>query len=552
MCPLLPGQRLNILEVPTESISRSSSQIPDVFTRNPADKYQKPVPPKPLPSSRLDDLCMESYKVPMQSLQGGPRSATHPPSGSMSRGFERHARSASSTSPQHSRGAVFAEFKGLKDRLVATKRSANPLQQELQIGVPTLVSTTAEVLDLVPLSRTSKSLRRAPQTSSSLPPPVTAKVMREFSPLGSHPIEPMQDFDFGFSQRASSDEKRSSRRYHSRASSATTSSGRLSSGRARASSLDVRRTRHFLSPNEPWVSTPRPHQTFNAEAGPAPMLQRPSGSLEPPSMDDRPSSRHGADMDLSLRGSLLDVEKDLPPLPRYLVPAPLFAYNGTTPTPGLVDREEGLVQVPEQGHDEQCSEEVVEPLREPVIEAEDLCKIEDEKYRSHFSTWSTESSTFSVPTTDEDATHSPTFSSFTSDSSDMGGSPQRISGPFTHGDQVYDSNDNGLSESFFGASPPSSPPKLSLKSLHISSFGPSLLNLNVDGNRPRSAVHRQVACFGLGFQGYSLPEDETESQTTITKIASREEPAVVNGRESSVSHLEKLMSEFGYLGDALL
>jgi hypothetical protein len=217
-----------------------------------------------------------------------------------------------------------------------------------------------------------------------------------------------------------------------------------------------------------------------------------------------------------------------------------------------VNCEEKPVQVQEQEHNEQCSKGVVEPLQEPASEADDLFQIENEKYRSHFSTWSTESSTFSVPTTDEDVIQSPTLSSFTSNSSDTGGSPRRISGPFTHGDQIYDTNDKNLSEGFFTASPPSSPPKLSLKALHISSFGPGLLNMNVDGNRPRSAVHRQAACFGLGFQGYSLPEDETESQATITKIASREEPAVMNGRESSVSHLERLMSEFGYLGDALL
>lgn len=549
MCPLLPGQRLNVLEVPMESRSSGSSQSLDVFTRNPADKYITPVPPKPLPSPRLGDLCIEPYKVYMQSTRGGPRSATYPPSGPMSRGFERHTRSTSSTSPQRTRGAMFTEFKGLKDRLVASKRSASTNPKELQIGVPTLMSTTAEDVDLVPLSRTSKSLRRAPQTSSSLPPPVSVSRMREFSPLGSHPVEPIQDFDFGFSQRASSDAQRSSKRYHSRASSATTASVKTSSGRARASSMDTRRTQYYLSPNEPWTSTPQPDHKFVKEVAPAPVLQRPT-YLELPSTDQRPSSSHGGDRSPSLHGSL-DKHKDLPPLPRYLVPAPLFACKSSALSPVLVQGEEEYEQVQEQEQG-QGSEQVPEPLQEPSSEAEIRLIAEKEKCRSHFSTWSTESSTFSVPTTDEDVVHSPTFSSFTSNSSDIGGSPQRMCGPFTHGDQNYDFTDEDVDKGIFTVSLSSSPPKLSLDPFRISAFGPSLLNIDIDDHRPRSVVHRQAMCFGVGFQGYSLPEDEMESQTTITKIASREEPVVANGRESSVNHLERLMSEFGYLGDAVL
>ncbi|KAF2797154.1 hypothetical protein K505DRAFT_334550 [Melanomma pulvis-pyrius CBS 109.77] len=544
LCPLLPGQRLNVLEVPTETRSRSGSESSHVFTRNPRDKYQTPVPPKPLPSPRLGDLCIESYVPMYSSLQGGPRSATHPPKDqSMSHGFERHARSASSTSPQHSRGAVFTEFKGLKDRLVASKRSpsTSPRQptgvRELQIGAPTLVSTTAEEVNLVPLSRTSASLR-VPRTSSSLPPPVTANKMRGFSPLGSHPVSPPQQFDFGFSDATLSQGERSSRRSRSRASSTiATTEFKLGHSRARANSADTRRTRHYLSPNEPWVSTPKPRQSFDREIGPAPVLQRPSTLLEPPSTDDRPSSSHGGDRSPSLRRSPLDKDKDLPPLPRYLVPAPLFACNSTAPSPIITQGEEAQAPVPEPE-----KEKAVE-----IKEAEIRLVIER---RGHFSTWSSESSTSSCPTTDDDAIHSPTFSSLTSDSSDMGGSPQRMLDPFTHGDQTYTLTDKDLEDSDFPSTLSSSPPQLQLNPLHISTFGPSLLQLDVhlEGSAPR----RQAACFGLGFQGYSLPEDETESQATITKVVTPSEPAITNGRESSVSHLQKLMNEFGYLGDAVL
>src|SRR5688572_27554314 len=81
VCPLLPGQRLNILEIPMETRSRSSSGSSvssGVFTRDPQDKFLNPTPPKPLPSPRLGDLCIEPYSASLQ-VKPPPRSATVSP-----------------------------------------------------------------------------------------------------------------------------------------------------------------------------------------------------------------------------------------------------------------------------------------------------------------------------------------------------------------------------------------------------------------------------------------------------------------------------------------
>ncbi|KAF2715435.1 hypothetical protein K504DRAFT_446296 [Pleomassaria siparia CBS 279.74] len=545
LCPLLPGQRLNILEVPMESQSSNSPHFPDAFTRNPADKFQTPVPPKQFPSPRLGDLCTQPYTVPMQSVRRGPRSATHPPPVSMSHGFEGHARSASSPSTQTPRGAVYTEFKGLKDRFVASKRSVSPNQRELQIGAPVLVSSTAEDVDLIPLSRTSASLRRprTPLPPSPPSPAAIATLMREYSPLGSHPVEPRQDFDCGFSDHASSDVNQPSRRSRSRPSSnVITLEQNLVTGRARANSADTRRTRHYLSPNEPWVSTPKNQDRFENELAPAPVLQRPA-MLEPPSTEDRPSSRNGGDRSPSLRRFPINIDKDLPPLPQYLVPAPLYTCSPVQPSPQVAQDEEEQIQ--------QLDTELVPlPELEQIEEFDPKKEFENRlvtEKRGHFSTWSTESSTLSIASTNEDdAINSPTFSSLPSDY----GSPERTSEPFTHGDQTYDLSDKDLEDSIL-SSLSSSPPQLSLDPLHISTFGSGLLNMNMQIHHDGSAPRRQAVVFGLGFQGYSLPDDETEGQSSLVKMPSREEPAIVNSRVSSVSHLSKMMNEFGYLMDAV-
>lgn len=509
------------------------------------------MPPKPLPSPRLGDLCKETYTVPVHPF-GGPRSATYPStSQSLSPGYQRHARSAS-ISPAIGSTAIFTDFRSLKGKL-AQKRTASHNRdgsrgvRELEIGAPTLISTTAEEVNLVPLPnlrspptssplptpKTSSSLP-TPKTSSSLPSPVTAK-LREFSPLGSHPIDPAKDL---LAPRSAPVDDRPALRPRSRSHAPETTIPEVTQKPAliRAKSADTRRTKIFS--NEPWLSSPRLYDVVPEEwSQPAPVLERPSTSLEPPSNDQRPSSSHGGDRGSSLRGSRLNVDKELPALPYYLTPAPLYACNSEASSSTL----------PETVEDEVEASGDVEV--ETVLTSEKS---------AHFSTWSTESITFSSPTSDEDAILSPTFSSLTSNCSEID-SPNRDSARFSISDYmqspestsptidedvpIEEQYEDTLTQSHLSASPPR------LDELRLSSFGPNLFNLDIQ--HQETAPRRQAACFGLGFESYKLPEDGSTSKTTITAATLGPGPAIKHDRESSVSHMAKLVNEFGFLGDTV-
>lgn len=237
----------------------------------------------------------------------------------------------------------------------------------------------------------------------------------------------------------------------------------------------------------------------------------------------------------------MDKDKELPALPRYLVPAPLFACNNEAASPELQQ------EVETQEEQEIEEEPQPDPADIPLVSG----------VGSRFSAWSTESVTLSSPTSDEDAIHSPTFSSLTSNCSENG-SMKRSSARFSIGDFTsspertsvcIDEEDDHTpedEESSFHLS--ASPPRLD--ELRISSFGPSLFNLDI--HHADAAPRRQAACFGLGFQSYQLPEDDASSKVTIDETTLRPEPAIQHDRGSSVSHLEKLVNEFGFLGDSVI
>jgi hypothetical protein len=337
-CPLLPGQRLNVLELPSEGHSRSKSDPSDGFTRNPRDRYLNPVPPaplslRPIPSPDLRAASSESDRLPLPS-PWAPRSATYPPSDVfLSPNVVRHARSASA-SPHMPSTQLFADFRCLKERLTS-KRSATRLcnsskSRELEIGSPVLISTTAEDLNLIPLAKYRSAPNAAPVPHGARANRSIPTIRKEFSPLGSHPVAPIESVP-------AVERKSSIRRRRSHVPSRViTSETRPGSSRTRANSADTRRTQHYLFSNDPWLSTPKPEQNFELAAPdldkairPTPTLQRPSNSLMLPIPDERPSSRHGSSQTPNLRQSPFD--KELPALPRYLKPAPLFACNDQAP-----------------------------------------------------------------------------------------------------------------------------------------------------------------------------------------------------------------------------
>jgi hypothetical protein len=537
-CPLLPGQRLNVLELPSEGHSRSNSAPSDGFTRNPKDRFLNPVPPAPLgisPHSALASLASHSMPLP---TPWAPRSATYPPPDVfLTPNVLRHARSASA-SPYMPSTPLFTDFKCLKDKLASRSRSSSK-PQELEISMPVLVSTTNEDLNLIPLGQFQAAPTSAPREAA----PTTITVTRPtpthrngFNPLGSNPVNPVCDAEVNHTTPAV-DVRPSHRRRRSHVpSTIITSEFKLDRGRIRANSADTRRTQHYLFSNDPWLSTPKLEQGFEADdvdlpeiVQPAPTLQTPS-SLAPPSVDERPTSSHGSSRTPSLRRSPLD--KALPALPRYVTPAPLFACRDMSP-----------IEAPTEEPFEH--EEVADDENDDSVLGDLIMEYQD-KPHSHFSTWSSDSAAYTYSTSEDDGVSSPTFSSLTSNCSDVD-LPQRFSMIYTYAEprstteQDISAQDDELSITHLSTTPPR------LDDLRISAFGSDLLGLDIQ--HAAEAPRRQAACFGLGFQ-YSLPEGETCSKSTITAPELRPEPSVQ--RESSVSQLNKLMDEFGYLGDAVI
>ncbi|KAF1942920.1 hypothetical protein EJ02DRAFT_154709 [Clathrospora elynae] len=552
-CPLLPGQRLNVLDIPREGHGRSNSDTSAAFTRNPKDRYITPVPPAPLrclPSPRIG-AGPESHVMPLPS-PWTPRSATYPPSDSfLSPNVIRHARSAS-VSPYMPSTPIFPDFKVLKDKL-ASKRSASRNRsgskaRELDISSPVLVSG-GEDLNLIPLSEyrpSIESIRNTPATTTPLSRTVPI-IRKEFSPLGSHPVDPDNDSLFKPVELPAIEECQIRRRSHI-PSTVITSEFKLGQSRIRANSADTRRTRHYLFSNDPWLSSPRLQEEFEVpdrvvedDTPSAPVLSRPSSFLGPPTTDERPTSSHGSSCSPSLREAAL--EKELPALPRSR-PEPFYAYNNSS-----------LSNSPTEEPQEEFEEDDEGRLVDDNLEF-------SRKTRSHFSTWSNHSIAYSSPPSDdEEAVLSPTFSSFTSNDSDVE-TPQGLlirysyAGPIKEPEHIPtateiqdDVDDENLDEEDIHTTYLSSnPPQLDLR---ISSFGSDLFDLDTQHSDPVPRSRRQAGCFGLGFQ-YSLPEDETTSKTTVTETTQTLGPTISVQRESSMSQLNTLMAEFAFLGDAVI
>jgi len=513
-CPLLPGQRLNLLELPTEGHCSNNSAPSDGFTRNPHDRYLNPVPPKPLRLSPHSGRASPNSPLPLPS-PWAPRSATYPPPEAfLSPDGMRHARSASA-SPHMPSTPLLNDFKCFKDKL-SSKRSgsrsrSSSKSQELEIGLPTLVSTTADDLDLIPLGSFGPAPKLGPAptsaprettsapVTSTRPPPMSRN---GFCPLGSNPVGPVHDTVFAPSELSAERRPSHTRHVSHVPSTVIKSEFKLDRGRIRANSTDSRRAQHHLFSNDPWLSTPKLQQTFKMDSEDiksAPTLQRPT-ALAPPSTDERPTSSHGSSPSPSLRN--LPLDKELPALPRYLKPAPLFACSSPT---------EPLTEEPFPTSEDDDEDSVLG----------DLISDYEDKPHSHFSIWSNESSAY-TSTSEDDGVSSPTFSSLTSDA----GSPTRFS--------LRDSED----EMHLSASPPR------LDDLRISAFGSDLFGLDIQ--HADSAPRRQAACFGLGFQ-YSLPADEAGSKTTITAAPEIRPESVQRGSEAN-----RLMDDFSYLGDAVV
>lgn len=477
-----------------------------------------------------------------------PRSATYPPADQfLSPNVVRHARSASA-SPHMPSTPIFPDFRVLKEKL-ASKRSASRTRsgsntRELEIGAPVLISSTVEDLNLIPLSVYHQSPSVSPRVAPAPSPQITRSlpsIRRDFCPLGSHPIETIEESICTLAELPADHGLGLWRRRSHVPSTVISSEFRVDHGRIRSNSADTRRTQHYLFSNDPWLSSPKlqeqfelPDRVVDDDTPPAPTLQRQTSHLDLPVTSERPTSSHGHDCGQSLRQ--LPLDKDLPALPQHLTPAPLFVCDSPT-----------LSQWP-----------IIEPQQhfEETKDVEEVENIEDayaQNTRSHFSTWSSDSFAYSSPTSDDEAVLSPTFSSLASNCS----SPQMSSVQYSFADpkdtpkcttSFYESadaivEDEDTHSTYLSSTPPQ------LDGLRISTFSPDLFSLDIQ--HTETAPRRQAACFGLGFQ-YSLPEDETTSKTTITGSTLQREPTITNSRESSVSQLSTLMVDFAFLGEAVI
>ncbi|KAF3041168.1 hypothetical protein E8E12_009451 [Didymella heteroderae] len=551
VCPLLPGQSVNVLEIPIEGRNRSSSIVDaSAFTLDPKDRYLTPVPPgKLLPSPRPHSSNREAYALPLPS-PWAPKSATYPPANQfLSPNVMRHARSASA-SPLLPSTPLFADFKDLKDRFASKRarsrsRSSSDVR-EMQISAPVLISTTADgVLPAFqPTAPCSPRNFSRPQRSS--PPPLSIPtITKDFLPLSFHPVDLFTDAQPFIAELPANETPVQRRRSY--VPPAIVSDGfDVEPGRNRANSADTSRTRRSRYATDPWVSSPKFQHEFESRIQqarevqffkPAPVLKRPVPFLVS-TTEERPSSSYGGSRSTTLRKTPL--QKDLPALPRYLTPAPLFASKTSS--------SEVITPIEEADTEDTVTDAILsayENNEEPIVQI-------SEKQRSHFSTWS---SFDSCVTSDDDGAASPTSSSATSVSSDAG-SPLRQSIGYSFAESAFNKAQtttiNEEDEDDYATDRASTPPQLDLNTLRLSamSFSSDLFNLDIQ--QPETMPRRQAACFGLGFQGYSLPEDESKSKETIQSEATLRPKRVSVQRESSTSQLDMLMDDFSYLGDAVV
>lgn len=466
---------------------------PPAFTCNPQDRYLTPVPPKILVPTRLGDICRETYKVPTYAPESvrsnqGPTLAPRP---------NRRMRSAT-LSPLSGTHSAFPDLNEVKDKVTSRIRSSsdsrtykgNPDARSLKIGLPVLISSTAEDMKLVSL-RPSIPGNQSPRQAH------IAKRMKEFSPLGSHPVD--LNIDLGTVKDENSKRPRSH--------NPTVDRPMLKpAGRVRANSADTRRAKYHHWANEPWLTSPKlPPGTVTKDTS-KPKLEQPKmNNMDLPSQSTsgRPVSRGGR---VQVDSRTAPVDKGLPALPRYLVPAPLFACNSTRTTPLAA----------EQSYDSDTRTDV-----HAVLEV-----------RSNRSSSSIESR----PTSDQSELHSPTFSSFTSGSSQADLSPRHSTQSHTQDHEAKCTSTTGSEHLEPGARHTVGPPMLRIPV----TFGEP----NSPGSKSRTSVssrRRQAACFG--YSGSDI-------QTTTT-VQGSPKPTTEPTRLNSTGQFEALMVDFGFLGEAV-
>ncbi|KAI9779527.1 MAG: hypothetical protein M1839_007335 [Geoglossum umbratile] len=211
-CPFLPGQPINILDVPIETQSgrhRAQSRSDNSgLTLNPADKYTQPRPaprPKPLRLSTSPSSLGRRPVSPWRSRSAGQSS---PVSSSSASSISRHMPFSRKRSMTDSNGPKTASHSGsLRSTFLNTRGSDSESERdyggaekrEMKIGNPVLISRSDEGRHCIPipsLSRIASPASPASTLPGALLSPRSENPLGSnmpLSPLRSHPVLPRGD-----------------------------------------------------------------------------------------------------------------------------------------------------------------------------------------------------------------------------------------------------------------------------------------------------------------------------------------------------------------------
>lgn len=285
--------------------------------------------------------------------------------------------------------------------------------------------------------------------------------------------------------------------------------------------------------NGVWDEVPKSAQA------PKPMfLGAPGVHLQRPmSSDERPQSRHGGVQGNTILKKPL-TDKELPELPRYLKPAPLFACH----SPSIPD----FPDVEAEEEEEIDNSSIIDAYGGPS---------------SRFSAWTLDSTALTSPT---DQGNSPTFSSFTTNGSEDGMGrydSEKVDKDCEH----HELQTEDIVEEEERDEDEDKAPKLQLRD---SALSPHLFQLDIQ--RPESAPRRQAAVFGLpdNLKYLSLADDEDDDKNVSPPSVpvEHQSSSVVAEKDIRVSataprlpsttisfmRLDQLASEFGYLSEAVI
>lgn len=578
-CPLLPGQCVNILDVPLDGsadtvLQQPSSPSPAIHTFNPDDRY---INPRPAPKPQLPRLITPSsnglgtQKVKAR-LFGD---STHPATASgwlserealsRSANDERLVKSAIS-SPSEAVKSAFSFLKGSQSALTATPtelrrgrskvsrpqhrrtdRSTSP-GERLQISSPELTYRSDEDRDHITLLEAQLAMLGSPIEGDGSRSP--------YAPLRSHPVT--LDEHNNLPQRRSKTDDHSHKRQSSETPAGSSKEPPFPLFRSQSSSERTSCNSHSAPTSYAYFDPRYPQRSISRRRAPSPLrtsisqddiealraFNPPTHITEVDCEDLRTPRRFDstltspmhspedvnevAEVQTGRHAKSPSLDKELPPLPSYLVPSPLRIRTA--------------------------------PADPQTIEFGNYAS-----NNSRFSVWTTtsaESEDDHEPETGSQGEISPTFSSI------QGGStgdntPLHLSDrePPSLDDYFHDETSDN-EDSFFNEDRPD---LMALKELQELIRSPTRTTPDPTPQRPFTSPllsrSREVLAMNDGVSfGDLTPTSTVFKQHDLSLLPSDREPVIAVAGESlpeqvaasrQLTQMEELMNEFDYLGGLL-